>query len=367
MRFPQATAASSPTLRPTGYAHAGHWIPLPVPSPIHDTPVLLQANMPSSVPNADSDRPVTPSDPGQTYSPSKVASSPFDDPCTEIVLRTVDDVDFHVWRAILKEASTLFADMFGLPQPMPGPTTNSPRIIPITEQSVVIEPLLRLCYPVPDPEFTSLAELKPVLEAARKYQMDYIMGLLLRRLILFAENEPLPAYLIALQLRAAGVARAAAKLFLRHVDPCPFTEELRHVPAAAYYRLLEYRRKCVEVSCDAVLNTSWLGDEQTAFIWYKCPAGTCRPSHAKNPQLAGRYTVPSAWFTRHIQSVVSALSKTPCWEVPERPDVCDIVIMEGGVCANCRVTISSDVRRFSSTIAGEIERRISKIVLDVET
>ncbi|KAI0675749.1 hypothetical protein C8Q78DRAFT_964605, partial [Trametes maxima] len=286
---------------------------------------------------------------------------PFNDPSTDIILRTADGVDFRVWRAILKEASSTFADMFSLSQPTPNPTTDSTAVVPITEHSDVLDPLLRCCYPVPDPQFSSLDELKPVLVAAQKYQMEYPMDILLRRLVLFAEDEPLPAYCIALQLGAVGAARTAAKLSLRHADPCPFTEELRHIPGAAYYWLLEYRRKCVEVSCDVVLNTSWLGDNRTAFTWYVCSASTCRPNHAKDSRLGvGRYTTPSAWFTRHIQNVVAALSKTPCQEVLGKPDVCDIVIMEGGACANCRLTISSDVRRFGSTVAKEIERRISE-------
>ncbi|KAI0642179.1 hypothetical protein C8Q79DRAFT_1013478 [Trametes meyenii] len=275
----------------------------------------------------------------------RTASSPFDDPSTDTILRTADNVGFHVWRGILKEASSTFADMFSFPQ---SPSSESrpdgdALAIPVTEHSSALEPLLRLCYPVPDPTFSSFAELKPVLEVARKYQMDYPMQLLLRHLLVFAVDAPLQAYAVALQLGAADVARAAAKLYLRQEDSCAFTEELEYISAAAYYWLLEYRRKCVAAACDTAWNTSWVGDENFTFTWYRSAVGaaTCRPSTTKDRQ--GRYTVPSTWFAQHLEDVVVALSVRLCRETVETPSMWDRLVEEGAACA--RFTIEPNSHR----------------------
>ena len=45
------------------------------------------------------------------------ADPPFDKETTDLILRTSDHVEFHVWKGILAEASPVFEDMFVLQQP----------------------------------------------------------------------------------------------------------------------------------------------------------------------------------------------------------------------------------------------------------
>ncbi|OJT03115.1 hypothetical protein TRAPUB_6303 [Trametes pubescens] len=50
------------------------------------------------------------------------ASAPFDRDDADLILRSSDNIDFHVHRIILTLASPVFAGMFTTPQP---PDTNS--------------------------------------------------------------------------------------------------------------------------------------------------------------------------------------------------------------------------------------------------
>ncbi|KAI0255963.1 hypothetical protein BJV78DRAFT_1113987, partial [Lactifluus subvellereus] len=43
---------------------------------------------------------------------------PFDDADADIILRSSDQVNFHVYKVILSVASPFFKDMFSLPQPV---------------------------------------------------------------------------------------------------------------------------------------------------------------------------------------------------------------------------------------------------------
>lgn len=45
-----------------------------------------------------------------------IASPPFDDPEADIILRSSDNVDFHVYKFLLSLVSPVFKSMFALPQ-----------------------------------------------------------------------------------------------------------------------------------------------------------------------------------------------------------------------------------------------------------
>ena len=76
------------------------------------------------------------------------APFPFRNPHADVVLKSSDNVWFRVPKAILSEASPVFEDMFNLP---PEQTTTSDSstlpVVPLAEDSTIIEGLLRLCYP----------------------------------------------------------------------------------------------------------------------------------------------------------------------------------------------------------------------------
>jgi hypothetical protein len=54
------------------------------------------------------------------------------------------------------------------------PDTSAISIIEVTEGSIVLDRVLRFCYPsVQNPCLDSLEELRSVLEAVRKYQLEF--------------------------------------------------------------------------------------------------------------------------------------------------------------------------------------------------
>ncbi|KAF8991950.1 hypothetical protein BDQ17DRAFT_1191828, partial [Cyathus striatus] len=70
---------------------------------------------------------------------------------SNITLRTSDNVDFYVNQMILSEASPFFAST--LPRPTPNETAINP-IIDVPEYSIILDPILRLCYSVKNPTIT---------------------------------------------------------------------------------------------------------------------------------------------------------------------------------------------------------------------
>ncbi|CAL1716224.1 unnamed protein product [Somion occarium] len=152
-----------------------------------------------------------------TEQPS-VAQYPFDnaDSSSDVIFRTSDNIDYYLHKLILKFASPVFADMFNVAQPVSavGDPENSSHGLPvilITEKSRTLDCLLRMCYPVPETEEDSLAEVEILLKAALKYQVEKAVLHTNRRLVTFTSREPLSVFAIACRLNQEQVACVAAQ------------------------------------------------------------------------------------------------------------------------------------------------------------
>jgi len=101
-------------------------------------------------------------------------------PGLTVVLRSSDDVDFFVFKTILSKVSVVFRDMFDLPNAAPELSspleTDNQRhglsVIQVTETSSTLNIILRLCYPVENPDLSILENIRLFLEARRKYMIE---------------------------------------------------------------------------------------------------------------------------------------------------------------------------------------------------
>ncbi|KAH9942490.1 uncharacterized protein BXZ73DRAFT_97900 [Epithele typhae] len=197
--------------------------------------------------------------------PPTLADAPFDQPSADIVLRSADHVDFRAHRVILAQASPFFADMFSLPQASP-PDASALPVVDMSEDSKTLRRLLLLCYPVDKQELDSVADIAPVLAAARKFDMEWPIRLLARDLADSISRSPLRAWSCACRSGLEEVARLAAEEIKRRVSssvaeeevPGPgiallsvlraaleeegLTDVLQGVSGGAYFRLREYVR-----------------------------------------------------------------------------------------------------------------------------
>ncbi|KAH9910976.1 uncharacterized protein BXZ73DRAFT_57413, partial [Epithele typhae] len=138
--------------------------------------------------------------------------TPFDEPSADIILRSADHVDFRVHRGILLHASPVFADMFSLPQPHSNeasPQTDQP-IVVVTEDSIALRNLLLICYPVTKPVLSALTDIVPVLRAALKYDMEWLIEHLTPSLAASIPKHPLQVWAIACQSGLDDLALQAA-------------------------------------------------------------------------------------------------------------------------------------------------------------
>ena len=189
------------------------------------------------------------------------AAYPFNKSSADVVLYTSDDVEFHVHAQILCMASDVFDSMLSIPQP----NVSDPRdvhsetglpLVRVSEDAQTLDRLLRLCYPVADPKLASLDDIKPVLAASVKYQMEEAMTLMKDKVKSLCMESPLAVYVVACELDLEDLAHQAAATVRVRELASEYIPELDRVTAAQYYRLLHYgTRRPPSINANLSLNS----------------------------------------------------------------------------------------------------------------
>ncbi|KAH7890882.1 hypothetical protein F5I97DRAFT_1785369, partial [Phlebopus sp. FC_14] len=183
-----------------------------------------------------------------------LAKSPFDHVDADVILRSSDNVDFRVFKAILSFASPFFKDMFALPQPGDEPhTPNSPSSLPVvhvSENAATLEALLLLIYPVTPPEFKTLDDACAVADAAVKYDAAIAVQRVTELMTVhFLEKSPLSVYAISCRFGWKNLAQRAAMETLkikglRSGNPDLYVKEMESMTGGAFHRLIAYHFRC---------------------------------------------------------------------------------------------------------------------------
>jgi BTB/POZ domain len=179
---------------------------------------------------------------------------PFERRDADLIIRSCDQVDFHVHKAVLGVASTTFEDMFTAPGLGQGQAES---VVNLAEDSKTLHRLLTAIYPVDLSIPETFEEYLSLIASCQKYQMDstaaHIRSLLKERIPpLFASN-PFRAYGIASQYHLEEEALLAARLTLeRSMDFDTCGEDLHYIPGGDLFRLWKYRTKCTTVAKDCI-------------------------------------------------------------------------------------------------------------------
>ncbi|KAI0642221.1 hypothetical protein C8Q79DRAFT_1013514 [Trametes meyenii] len=173
------------------------------------------------------------------------SSHPFTKTSADVVLRSSDGIQFRVHKIILSEASSVFDGMFTLPQLDEGEVPVALPSVDLTEDGKTIERLLRLCYPMDDPEI-ELEDVPCVVRAARKYDMhwavDRVVKTFMQQSVLENPQTALRVYTVTSDLDLPQAEMAArASLWEPLGKDLPY--ELNGITPASLYRLLDYRRR----------------------------------------------------------------------------------------------------------------------------
>lgn len=314
--------------------------------------------------------------------PSTVAKDPFNDPEADLIIRTYNNVDFRVYKLILAQASPFFRSMFTLPQERTrsiGKGTSladQVQVIPVSEDDIVIDALLRICYPVCD------TPLDPdlmggVWEAGRKYQMYFVLERAKEKIRDILQVEPVKAYSLAYRFGFEAEARAAALSSLRlsletvldttTVMSNPFDDMTGH----AVKSLIEYHVRCKKVTHAVIQSWEWLDTRSEGrkyfFSHHHSDVNCVYPQRV--PGAPANISVHS-WFRSHMEEHGNhTLSQGSAAWPTERMENADIILEaflrqpnDSSVrCNTCRCAAPEDIRIALGNIRDTTRARQSQV------
>ena len=207
------------------------------------------------------------------------AKAPFDNPQGDIIFRSADGVNFHVFKLILSLASDVFQSMFMLPQETMQSGSSSVPIIHMTENSTTLESLLLLCYPTANPIFKSSEDAKDVVEAVRKYDMRTVIGRAKDIISAqFLETNPLELYALSCVFGWKQLAQRAAiqtlQIDLKDLGrPSSGFAGMRDMSAFDYHKLLLYHHRCGLAAQAIGEDLTWLQSPFKEMCMWRCGSG----------------------------------------------------------------------------------------------
>jgi hypothetical protein len=304
------------------------------------------------------------SDVGET----STAQAPFDNPDCDIILRSTDAVDFHVFKLILSLASPLFKDMFTLPQGLQSDMSSVP-IIPVAETSTTLRSLLLLCYPTANPTFNNLEDAKAVMEAAKKYDME---GALSRGGdLVMAQSLPTKSLGLYVLCCRFGWQQHVQTVAARTLDikdlgrPRSEYAGLQWITGLDYERLLVYHYKCGTAAQTLTKSLNWLEPSNIDMCMWKCLAevpishGTARQIYIA--KQGNRHITP--WFHEYLVSIGQELLARPCESTVLESESYDSAVRRAVTCSSCLPNAVVHMAKFRTLFAAEVKKVVAKVSL----
>ncbi|KAI0672531.1 hypothetical protein C8Q78DRAFT_1078037 [Trametes maxima] len=292
----------------------------------------------------------------------------------DLIIRSMDGIDFYVDKCIIANASLVFADMFSLPVS----STETKEIVHVTEPSDVWREVLEFCYlRVCDSNPPSLELICALLEVARKYRMTPVTKWMRSSLLRpeYVKRKALRAYAIACAYGLVDVAHVAARAYLSIPVDSGKAKELDLITALQYTRLLEYRKRCVSAAKAAVRPKTikgsvviWLYEHGTLLgLPAKC---NCNASSAdlvvvKNTTRTKiLLRIRPAWFI-YLQALCERLETALEPSTAREPALLALVIAPANWCDSCRRKSLEYAMAFVKVVVDRIEQAIYAVELEI--
>ncbi|KAI0675760.1 hypothetical protein C8Q78DRAFT_347773 [Trametes maxima] len=194
-----------------------------------------------------------------TRQPIPSVTEPFNAPDADLILRSSDSVDFRVLRVIISYASPTFIQQLCPFDIAKGSTSTDEPSLPVytmTEDSVVVDTLLRMLYPMAHnlPGAADLDLFLDVLEAAHKYALKKVEKLMreTQMILRIKITYPLKLYFSSIKCGAEKEARESAAAIVKNNDVSTIQQQyvpgMETTPAGPYRRLLLYTNQCSAVA-----------------------------------------------------------------------------------------------------------------------
>lgn len=313
------------------------------------------------------------------FGDSAYAARPFDHAKADIILRSSDNINFRVFKLFLSLASPFFENLFDVPRPTQTSedqeTKDGLAVVPVTEHSKILDPLLRFCYPctlADDPDLEALEGVIDLLEATKKYSLDAIRGKICHALsnptILTA--QPLRCFAIAHRGQLREETLLAAKYTLTQPLIPSWFEEIDMITAADLLALLAYHRECGDAVQALRKNILWIRSH------YRTSQGCAWLSGKYAPDMGGREcpcprlsppkyrlfeSYSLLWWEDFMNEVFLELREKPCGTTVASLAAKTVRNVKDRNCPICSANITEGMRDFSALFVRKVEEVVSQV------
>lgn len=201
---------------------------------------------------------------------SSNTDSTFNAPDANLILRSSDNINFAVYRIIVRLISAVFKDMLSLPQ-CPDEESSSRPVIQMFEDAHSLRLLLKLCHPptVCDvPDLITIMDIKRAAALAHKYDIGFLHRKVEAALLTYSKDGPSLAFAVAWRFGYERMLHAAARRSLHFPDFFKTVADSRdaleydEVPATAFVHLYRYH-----VAAKSEFNYILLNSRQHPITW----------------------------------------------------------------------------------------------------
>ncbi|EED83651.1 predicted protein [Postia placenta Mad-698-R] len=300
-------------------------------------------------------------------------SPPFDAADADIELVTSDGMRLRVYRSIISLISPVLKDLLDIsesganvgcsPEIASLTSDDHPRnptlVLSIPENSTIMEPLLRLCYPIGIPQRDDAELLVSLLEGAEKYKMERAVWTIQSRWADFAVTQPLRAFLLSAARRWVEQAKLAARHLLRNTIEelqSIYIADLETTSAEYYHRLFQYHRRCSD-AVRAVGNASdaWLSEDIRRI---GCPGSSCCNSYSK---------YEPRWLSGYIFRAATLLIERPSsYTVTEGQGFREMFRLAADECSRCMTRIDV-LQAMSQALGKAVDERLEQPLAEIST
>lgn len=304
------------------------------------------------------------------------AGHPFNSPKADLILRSIDNADFRMFKSLLSMASPFFETMFTLP-PEPSEkrgdqeTKDGLAVVTVEEESSTLRNLLMFCRIGKAPDLQDRFEVQAALRATMKYEMEEVAKRILSETRLHEHDPALPLmhFAVACHYGWEDEIQVAARHSLRFPESSfPATNELKYITALNYLDILRYHRTCGEAAKKIALLGDgyyrWLSYRKWgAKTWFSYPwRDHCE--YGGTMVLLGNSTTacaPRKWWIEYMTQLGAALAVRPCGSTITENEFLNQALQQAYECAECHPGAINDMRAMNALFATEVERVVSEV------
>jgi len=257
--------------------------------------------------------------------------------------------------------------MFELPEtpPVPPLGNDNPRdglpLIELTEDSSTLQIVLRLCYPVENPDLSNLEDIRRFLEACRKYMIEAFEETIKDALLQVADTNLFSVFALASRYGLGDVANEAAKRLLNLPTTVMSSKQaLKDLTGHQYHRLLVYRRECARRA-----------STEPQLMWFNALSSPYQPSPTTSSSCRAQfhfYSVSSPrnflwvphWWTSYLHKALELLADRPRGSTVTSTELLERFYKETAFCLECEDEGRAALIKFSAALALEVEKVIAQ-------